>query len=37
MAEFNFAEKLNTEVSAIESTDVMTGDKDKRRIARCNR
>lgn len=30
MAEFNSAEKLNTEVSAIESTDVMTGDKDKR-------
>ena len=30
MAEFNSAEKLNIEAAEIESTDVMTGDKDKR-------
>lgn len=30
MAEFNSAEKLNIEAAEIESTDVMTGDRDKR-------
>jgi len=30
MAEFNSAEKINIEVAEIESTDVMTGDRDKR-------
>lgn len=30
MAEFNSAEKLNIEEAEIESTDVMTGDRDKR-------
>lgn len=30
MAEFNSAEKMNIEAAEIESTDVMTGDKDKR-------
>lgn len=30
MAEFNSAEKLNLEAAEIESTDVMTGDRDKR-------